>query len=90
MQRSNDETASERTPGAADEAPQECVGGCGFFGRVRTYQQPRAITLAPGFWPSEGGRSLRRTRVLLPRKHERRTKPVLLERTGGRGASMLN
>jgi hypothetical protein len=49
MQRSNDETASERTPGAADEAPQECVGGCGFFGRVRTTssnKQPRAITLA--------------------------------------------
>ena len=44
MQRSNDETASEWTPGAADEAPKECVGGCGFFGRVRTTSEQTSGT----------------------------------------------
>ncbi len=34
MQRDGqDETASERS-GADEGAPTECLGGCGFFGRV--------------------------------------------------------
>lgn len=61
MDGSKDETASEKRSNAEESAPSECLGGCGFFGRVsascrglRGCEGGCAITLREGQLPLGG------------------------------------